>query len=80
MLASFWAAQSERKYVRIRDLPKLKLLKWTAYFFVSSISFFMFFGGPRQLYNQERYGFVLCVLLQQASNAMYLGYWAMREL
>lgn len=54
MFASFWTAQSQREYVRIRDLPKLKLLKWTAYFFVSSISFFMFFGGPRQLYNQER--------------------------
>ena len=26
----------------------------------------MFFGGPRQLYNQERYGFVLWVLFQQA--------------
>ena len=67
MFASFWTAQSQRKYVRIRDLPKLKLLKWTAYFFVSSISFFMFFGGPRQLYNQERYGFVICVPLQQSN-------------
>ena len=67
MLASFWEARSQRKYARIRDLPKLKLLKWTAYFFVSSISFFMFFGGPRQLYNQERYGFLFCVPLQQSN-------------
>ena len=53
---SFWEYQSQpRQFLRIRDLPKLKLLRWTAYFFVSSVSLFMFFGGPRQLYNQERY-------------------------
>jgi len=54
MFESFWETQPQRKYLRIRDLPKLKLMKWTAYFFVSSISFFMFFGGPLKLYNQER--------------------------
>jgi len=55
IMDKLWEAQSQRKnFVRIRDLPKLKLLKWTAYFFVSSISFFMFLGGPRKLYNQER--------------------------
>ena len=64
MLDSFLAAQAQpRKYPRIRDLPKLKLLKWTAYFFVSSLGIFMCFGGPRQLYHQERYDHVCSLLL-----------------
>jgi len=51
---SFWEHRSQKKHLRIRDLPKLKLMRWTAYFFFSSVGLFMFFGGPHQLYHQER--------------------------
>jgi len=45
---------SKTKFVRIRDLPKGKLFKWTMFFFLSSMSVFMAFGGPLDLFKRER--------------------------
>jgi len=47
-------ALSKMKLVRIRDLPKRKLLKWTVLFYCGSMSIFMLLGGPLDLFRRER--------------------------
>ena len=40
--------------MRVRDIPPMKLFKWTAFFFIASQSFFIWVGGPSTLYHQNK--------------------------
>jgi hypothetical protein len=47
-------AVSKARFSNVREIPPLKLIKWTMFFFTSSLSIYLITGGALDLVKAER--------------------------